>query len=183
MRACACVAPPKRNTPRAPACVLAQAGRVRRTMYERTVPTRTAAAMSLVMLLLHGGSAAAAVASSDRVIRPAGVAAPPITLSAADGIVLKIEFPPGGSAMDYSVSLDGEAWLKSGPVAMTSGGVTYTSECTDKDRCLSLSGQPTKSSGTDVSAVPVVHLCDGCANHACYRTLRSERAHDLVCAE
>ena len=79
--------------------------------------------------------------------------APPITLEAADGVALKIEFPQGArtSALEYSVSLDGEAWLKSGPVAMTSGGVTYTTECSGKDGCLSLSAPPTKSSGTDVS--------------------------------
>lgn len=39
-----------------------------------------------------------------------------------------------GSILEYSVSLDGEPWLKSGPVAMTSRGVTYmyTSKCTRK---------------------------------------------------
>ncbi len=113
----------------------------------------------LLLALLHGPCTARGAAFDGVILDPAP---PPITLEAADGIVLKIEFPQSGtSALDYSVSLDGEVWLKSGPVAMTSGGVTYTSECTEKDTCLSFSGPPTKSSGTDVSIHSYHHACAG----------------------
>ena len=82
----------------------------------------------------------------------AGGTADGFVLKAADGIEVKIE--PSSNKLDYSVSVDGEKWLQSGPVAMPSGGVTYTSECTDTDSaCLSLSATPTKSSGTDVSTL------------------------------
>ena len=80
------------------------------------------------------------------------------TLTAGGGITLKIEATRASlnsrslqSGLEYSVAVDGADWLKSGPTAMTSGGVTYTSECASKDTCLALSGTPSKTSGTDVS--------------------------------
>ena len=81
-----------------------------------------------------------------------GLAAPSAhaqTLTAGGGIALKIL--QSGTTLEYSVDVDGADWLKSGPTAMTSGGVTFTSECASKDTCLALSGKPTKTSGTDVS--------------------------------
>ena len=97
----------------------------------------------LIMLLVLHGTGATSAPAADTV-------AESIVLKAADGIELKIEVSP--DTLAYFVSVDGEVWLTSGPVAMTSGGVTYTSDCPDKNNCLSLSGALVKSSGTDVSA-------------------------------
>ena len=91
----------------------------------------------MTMLLLAGPAAAAVEADS-------------VILKAADGIELKIE--ASSDTLAYFVSVDGEMWLTSGPVAMTSGGVTYTSDCPDKSNCLSLNSSAlVKSSGTYVS--------------------------------
>lgn len=76
---------------------------------------------------------------------------PTQTLTAGGGIALTIATGPADASLSYSVAVDGAAWLRSGPTAMTAGGVTYTSECATKATCLALSGAPTKTSGTDVS--------------------------------
>ena len=70
------------------------------------------------------------------------------TLTAGGGISLDIV--TASDELSYSVSVDGAVWLKSGPVAMTAGGVTYTSGAGSKHQ-LALSGTPSNSSGTDVS--------------------------------
>jgi hypothetical protein len=65
------------------------------------------------------------------------------TLTAAEGVALTVS----GDGT-YAVTVDGEAWLSSGPLGFTSGGVQYSSGSTAAP--LKLSGSPKHSSGKDV---------------------------------
>jgi uncharacterized protein (DUF2141 family) len=107
--------------------------------------TPTAATAACLLLSLLGLASAASSADSE-------------TLTAGGGITLTIDDSDDAGTLLYSVAVDGADWLKSGPVAMTSGGVTYTTECASKDKCLLLSAKPTKTSGTDVSLPRICNL-------------------------
>ena len=74
-----------------------------------------------------------------------------VTLAAAEGIAVTVEF--AGKNSTYSVVVDGETWLDSAPVGLTSAGITLTSGPECGSACLALSGSsapPAPSAGSDL---------------------------------
>jgi hypothetical protein len=128
--------------------------------------------LTCTMALIRLGLAlTAAVGASHSSPPPTTTADRSISLVAGEGIGLTLTNAATG--WQHTTTVDGTAWLSSGPfAAATNGATVYSTAQRCAPHCLLAAGEPNQTSGSDITGQynEVTHQC----SHTCFNSLNCD---------